>query len=100
MRTGKKIGCPKFPSRRTYSGDFGYYKSSIIKAGTVKMTKIWLKNVKNQCNYALSWQCTPLLIKRDRQAFSLDRLCYLKLEMDSSRDGQNFFSITTFCLIP
>ena len=99
MRTGKKIECPKFPSGRTYSGDFGYYKSSIIKAGTVKMTKIWLKNVKNQCNYALSWQCTPLvLIKRDRQAFSLHRLCYLKLEMDP-RDGQKFFLIATFSLI-
>ena len=66
------------------------------------MTKIWLKKyVKNQCNYPLSWQCTPLvLIKRDRQAFSLHRrLCYLKIEMDP-RDGQNFFFIATFCLVP
>ena len=79
--------------------DFGYYKSSIIKAGTVKMTKIWLKNVKNQCNYALSWQCTPLVLnKRDRQAFPLHRLCYLKLEMDP-RDGQKIFLTATFCLI-
>lgn len=39
----------------------------------------------------MSWQCTPLILnKRDRQAFSLHRLCYLKLEMDP-RDGQKSF---------